>query len=807
MYHVIGTLLTIILLYFLSYFFYRNDIYSLQLHRKLWNFLLATVFIVTASAGLFLALQITYKWNIPVIKSILKWHVEFGIGLTATGLLHLFWHLSYFRNIFSENELPINPKPDTWETQADISSNLFIVGFTSTAIQLLLLKEIMNISGGYELVAGTFLGSWLIGSAAGSFLASRSSLYDIRRINLVFFSAPVITVVFMLLLSRLFLKSGETPSFLASVIYTFIVLIPFCLISGFTFIKLISKAGILKGFHAGKSYSVETAGGIFAGIAVSFLSTAGLNTYQAILLLILLGFSYSILSFFPVGKKKTIFIKFSILITAALIITGSPDRFFRQLLLRGLKVTQSVDTPYGNITKGKYAGEESIYYDHRLLFYNDDAMEREEDIHYAMLQLDNPESVLLISGSLTPHVSEISKYPVNNIVFVERDPSLIINEASPDLSDRVKLTVENKDAYSFVKNTREKFDASIMLLPPPSSLLINRYYTAEFFNNIKKSLKPGGVFACSPGINPDYLNKESVYFFSSVYNSLKSVFKNVIPVSGNKLYLLASDKAIKTSFCELAEKNNIRNIYVGPDYLADDLVAAKSVEVLSVIDKNIKKNSVLTPKACFYFQTYNLSKDLDEKVPVIVLLVILFLLPLFSVKKSNMLMYFSSSALAGFEIILLLVLQSAIGNMYQVTGLILAGLMAGLAVGAGADFRLLENRSFRLKSWLLIFCYLGMYFAVKGLITLDSKVIVTGALMLSGFVPAMITGSLFREFTATLNGNSDCASVYSADMAGSAIGCIVFSGVAVPIIGIELSLLIFPVLIFTGFLFTFVTRE
>jgi hypothetical protein len=53
-------------------------------------------------------------------------------------------------------------------------------------------------------------------------------------------------------------------------------------------------------------------------------------------------------------------------------------------------------------------------------------------------------------------------------------------------------------------------------------------------------------------------------------------------------------------------------------------------------------------------------------------------------------MYFSASALAGFEIIILLTLQIIIGNMYQLTGLVIAGLMAGLATGSGVNFKSLH---------------------------------------------------------------------------------------------------------------------
>ena len=92
MYNVIGTGLTAIILYSISYIFCRIKIIPLQFHKRVWNFILAGTFILTALAGIFLALQINYKWDIPVIKSILKWHVEMGIGLSVTGFLHFFRH-------------------------------------------------------------------------------------------------------------------------------------------------------------------------------------------------------------------------------------------------------------------------------------------------------------------------------------------------------------------------------------------------------------------------------------------------------------------------------------------------------------------------------------------------------------------------------------------------------------------------------------------------------------------------------------------------------------------------------------------
>ncbi len=62
-------------------------------------------------------------------------------------------------------------------------------------------------------------------------------------------------------------------------------------------------------------------------------------------------------------------------------------------------------------------------------------------------------------------------------------------------------------------------------------------------------------------------------------------------------------------------------------------------------------------------------------------------------------MYFSASALAGFEIIILLSLQVMVGNMYQLTGLIIAGLMTGLAVGSGINIRFPEYYFIKKQSY------------------------------------------------------------------------------------------------------------
>jgi spermidine synthase len=801
MYHVVSTGITAITLYLISYFFSRTGYYSVQDHRKFWNIILAITFFLTASAGILLALQITYKWNIPVIKSVMKWHVECGIGFSFSGIFHFIWHLSYFGKIFSRSEEVVSAKEITVRTAKQNTTNLIIIGFISSSVQLLLIREIMNIAGGYELIAGTFLGSWLIGSAAGAAMARRSPLKDIRKINLVFAIGPVVTLLLLITLERLFLNTGETPSYLISLIFTLLALFPLCFVSGFTFIKLITFSQASVGYRAGKSFSLETTGGIIAGILVSILTAGFLNTYQLLILIIVMNLAYVIISFFIKTIKRKIISGTAMTILAGSTLLLNTDIFFRQQLLHGINVKDSQDTPYGNITKGEYGGEKNVYYNQRLQSYSNDEIEREENIHYAMLQHDNPENILLISGDIKSHLKEIMKYNVKKVVYIERDPALINYDVKTDDTLIQILAIKNDDAFRYVKNTKENFDVAILLLPPPSTLLLNRYYTTEFFGEVKNRIGAKGIFVCSPGSSENYYSKESVVLYSSIYNGLRAVFRNVKPIVGNKLYFVSSDAGISPLVCSLSEKKGIKTTYVNSDYLSDDLLQNKSDDVMSVIDPAVRKNSCGFPIACFHYQSYNLSKNLNEKVPSVILLVLIFLLPLLFVKRKNLIMLTSASALSGFEIIILLVLQTSVGNMYLLTGLIIASLMTGLAIGSGQNIKSYSAKVIRIISLLLIIFYICAGLIINMIPGTGNYYISVILLVLLLFIPSALTGMLFNVITNLKETYSDPASVYSADLAGSALGFVIVSGFAIPALGISMTIILLSTLIFMALLF------
>jgi hypothetical protein len=182
-------------------------------------------------------------------------------------------------------------------------------------------------------------------------------------------------------------------------------------------------------------------------------------------------------------------------------------------------------------------------------------------------------------------------------------------------------------------------------------------------------------------------------------------------------------------------------------------------------------------------------------------MIMAFALPVLAIKRRNMLMYFCASALAGFEMIILFTLQLIVGNMYQLTGLIIAGLMTGLAVGSGKSISFLNSYSLRSKALFLMMFYIGFGLMFNYVIEIRSGLFTIALIVFSVFLPGLWTGHIFRELTINTKVIDTSPAIYSADLAGSALGFILIAGFAVPLFGIQFSIYLLSLLIFAGILF------
>lgn len=804
MYHVGPIGLAALIIYLLSLYLSASGFISKKTHRKFWNWVLFVTFIFTALLGLFMALQISYKWNIPVIKQILHLHVEFGIGMSFAAIIHLTWHLKYY---FGGNNGQLNDileqEPVEVHHSPLIRVLLMITGFTSSSVQFILLREAVILGGGSEASTGIFLWLWLMISSAGAITAGSSGVNSLRKLMLNLVYASIASVVLYLAVTSLLLKPGEVPSFYKSLIIISATVAPATFMSSFVFIRLMLIRKKVTNRQPGNSFGLETVGSIVAGLFTTFCISAHISNFQIYFIVLVMAL---ISVFTLLGNSRATRITAWIAGAALLFVIAffKPDPIIRGILLKGVKVESCNDTPFGNITTGFYGGERTIYYDHRPLFMSGDIIRTEENIHYALLQEDKPKKVLIISGGIKNHIDQIRKYGVSEVTYIEYDPGIIAAENARDtIVGSMEVRVIKSDPVRFLRKNSSRFDAIIQLTPPPSTLSVNRYFTIEYFRLVKQNLSADGIFLCTPMPYYNYPPGSYRKSLSPVYNSLTDVFRNIVIIPGSLLYIVASDGKLSGEISRLATERGVKNDYVNSDYLVDDEIIRKGELIRTDINVNEGINSAVRPISAWY--SNSLALEMRGVRGRILLLVILCLLPFLLVRRGGFLMFSSSASLAGFGMVIIFMLQVVIGSMYMLSAVVLSLLMAGLAIGASGELVKIKLSLVPASICLSVVYTLTGLLALR-LVSLNPAffmIIISILLFAAGY----LTGKVFSILTFT-SADKAASGIYASDLAGSALGYMIVSTVLVPLAGITgASLILAAFILLPAFLVSIVIKH
>jgi spermidine synthase len=131
-----------------------------------------------------------------------------------------------------------------------------------------------------------------------------------------------------------------------------------------------------------------------------------------------------------------------------------------------------------------------------------------------------PRRVLVMGAGDGLLIRELVKYPdIESIVHVDLDRKLVelaqthpvlmaINEGALD-DPRVRTYFD--DAYRYIRNTTESFDAIYLDFPSPKDYNLSKLYSREFFHFVRQHLAPDGfVVLDTPGLKFS-ANKREIY--------------------------------------------------------------------------------------------------------------------------------------------------------------------------------------------------------------------------------------------------------------------------------------------------------
>jgi len=805
-YPLLPVSILIILFYSLSFAFSQMGLVSKANHRKFWNVLLLLTFLTTSLIGLLMVVKINYKLVIPIYDQLVGFHVGFGIGMAIIGFFHFWWNLHYYLKLFKVDKRI--GKQQTFRIDHDLDEQrlklfAFLLGSTTIVAQVILLREFMAVFSGNELVIGLVMANWMILTGLGAFLGKfrlriKKALPIIVSGLLILSVLPFITTFLINFLKNKVFPIGAMISMYQIFFASLLLLIPFCLVSGFLFTFIATRFSEIKeNNETGTIYGFESVGSIVGGLVSGLLFIFVFSSIESLLILAIINGLVLFLTGLKPPLRNLVWTPLLLVIPAFALLFFHPENKIRSFVYPNQEIVVSKDSPHGNIVITRREKMWSVFNNNVLLFDSENFMQNEEAVHFAMLQHPHPSSVLLVSGGLSGQIAEIRKYGKLSIDYVEDNRWLLdlMKDTLKKITDK-NLNIFSTDPLRFIRNTTQKYDVVILNLSGPGTMQANRFYTLEFYQLLKQKLSPGAVISFGIPSPPNYLNAEAVDLNSTLFATLKKMFQNVIIIPGEVNYFLASDALLTYNIAQAIQEKGIENRYVNQNYIDDAQLKNRGANILSALNPAADINQNLKPVSYNQQLAYWLSYFKGKYRIMAILAVGLGLFVFFSGSRPSKAMFLTGFSASGLEILLLFGLQIFFGNIYLFTSFVFTGFMLGLAVGSlyGKSLKSSPERNYLPVTQLLI----GVFAAVISIALFSPEMaVLPSALVYSLYLAAtvLIGGLTGFQFTQASLINSDNYSeisgkTYSYDLLGSALGALATAIFLVPRLGIVASALI-----------------
>jgi len=773
----------------------------------------------------------------------------------------------------------------------------FFLGAFALISQTMMLREFFVVVYGNELVFGVLLTNWLVGIFIGALTGGAAA--EKSKDNLMLFVMSILVMCVLLpvsiTLTRLLYtisgtSAGTYIGFFKVFFYSALFIIPVSFFIGFVF-PVAAKAqsqhpdhnlktgspgeGQVKGIS--NIYIFEAFGSLLSGVVYTFILVGRCSAYLVAALIILPLLSCSGLILLKSRRYKTFSIVCILLIFNLVSFLPSMSGKFaavtaqkRWQSISTLPLVYTTDSKYQNIAMASLFDQYNLYLNSMLaaVFPND-----EDNMLLAahlVCQHPGPQRILIIGDAVSGLAKALLRFDVKEVISVEIDAKTIDTilkflpqEDKHILSDkRFKIVIQ--DGRKYVKDLIRShgkpgnslspprvFDMVYINVSEPSTLLLNRYYTKEFFLDLSRVLKKNGVIALKITSSENYEKGIVSDYTASVYHTVQSVFPEVVVAPGYQNFIFASkQESIVSDNPELLARR-YTNTGVKPGELGFIFYSFYPEEKTRFIkealqtSRKFKINTDEIPIATVYFNKIigwyadsNISGILDffetiKLKDVMVIMLALFLARMFYLwgmkrKKSfrerrflkfHTLLAVFSSGLAGLslELVVLYTFQDYFGNIYHIIGFIIAIFMFGLPLGAvTSNVWLARGKFARQKQVVAFIIFIQVALAVISFllphmtklfakVIIIHQVVIFAETILIGFAVGLVFPLSIHLYLGKQEKTGKTAGIVDAfDHLGAAVGAFIIGTLFLPVMGIPHTcglVALFPV-ITAVFLFT-----
>ncbi len=737
------------------------------------------------------------------------------------------------------------------------------LGAFAMVMQTILLREFFVVAAGNEISFGIAMAGWLLGVGAGSLAGAWFTRRKDSTRSAFSWTALALCITAPLLLAaaRSLHSLGAMPQGallpLSRTLYLIpLLMLPLSFLSGFAF-PLADKLRPLAEDKAARvmagAYAWESLGAMAGGLAYTFGLVGWLDpvSIMALLALPLLLAAAGVSGDNGSRPARGASLLAALLVAIALFsgaAAGGESLLVHQRWL-GIAAGELVaarDTKYQNLQLGFANGQYSLFANGQLSAVFPDPAGNEMLAAQLLSQHPRPRNVLVIGDVFAGLARELLRYPLATLTAVEIDAghSALIREHLGDddragLAD-VRLRAHTMDGRRFVllaarhaTGERRHYDLIFIHQPDAWTAQLNRYYTKEFFRDLREILAPGGVVALRLASAENYASEIVTPYTAAIYHTLKSVLPAVAVLPGTSNAIFASSSCSSVSIDPATLARRYRALAPAPARLAPLFTSlypeGKTAFITDALERNRPPalNRDNRPIAYFLgsrllgwssggpvsglFEFFSRFTFFTALLALALLLLPAALLALIGRRGRARALPALLAAFCGgfaglsFEITAIFIFQNTWGFVYQAVGMLIALFMLGLGAGSAWTGRWVEKRSPSPASASRHLAALQALIAVLNLallllLRLGLETGWTGQVLLAAWLGLMglLGGAILPLGLRVLDrrpAGQFAGFLNAGDYLGGAIGSLLMAAFFLPLLGTASSLLLISFLV------------
>ncbi len=718
----------------------------------------------------------------------------------------------------------------------------FALGCVATTVQILVLRELFVILSGNELCVGLALGSWLIGIVLGAVVVAPSSdRVDQRSFFALFLLllpalAMAVTLVIRSLRTILGIPAGEhippevsAPASLACIVPIGALVglaFPLAAAAYREFLRSDESPETAAGSAASVTYALESLGSLVAGVLLSFYLVSRFDPFR---ILTVAAFATGLVAFLLSFEYRW---RWWILLWPSLFLcvfmTGldlrveawsNQKRF--DSFAQGDWV-RSLETPYQHLDLGKLGEQYTLYGNGSLLFSFPDTYTEQLTAHFWLSLHRDPKRILLLGGHGGRYVPAMLAHTPKRIDYVELDSGVIEMTAQASGDDfrtaleRPMVHIHVTDGRRFVRETSEQYDVVISAMPDPSTALLNRFYTEEFYEEVRRVLAPNGIFITQVEAPGTFMRGEVGTYAASVYWTLRFAFPNTGLLPDGEIVFVSSVSPLPPLEQPEIFVKRLRDRGVSSRTFVPEAILAKILsERVATVQAELENlepeflNSDSSPQSYLRRLVLWARESGSDSLAVAIGWMdvhrrfLLFLLLLaasvpwvflgIAPKVTSLTACVAATGCTGMglEMLAIYMYQNLYGCLYQEVGLLVAVFMGGLTVGArignwfARHLRGLTRLLLSFCAFTLLFTRIIEWIPDAGLSRAAGVLIYCGLILTAG----ILVGAVFPLAVSILSREQQgkvgapVALVDAADHLGGALGAFLIGVVLFPLLG------------------------